>query len=76
LISLPTVAVGVLRHIHRGSLSRAADWIETIVPMGAGSIAGALLGGVLVAYAPATALKVGLGGILIWSAGKLLRRDD
>jgi uncharacterized membrane protein YfcA len=41
--------------------------------MGAGSILGALLGGVLVPYAPQALLKIGLGIILNVSAWRIFR---
>src|SRR5215208_953602 len=37
LISLPTVAVGVLRHRRLGSFTDRADLTQTLAPMGAGS---------------------------------------
>jgi uncharacterized membrane protein YfcA len=39
--------------------------------MGVGSILGAFLGGILVPYVPADALKLGLGAILIISAVRI-----
>ena len=41
--------------------------------MGLGSVAGALLGGLLVPYLPSAALKLVLGGILIVSAIRIFR---
>jgi uncharacterized membrane protein YfcA len=73
LISLPTVAVGVARHARRGTYSDRADWTATIIPMGIGSIIGAVIGGLLVGIAPDTLLKVFLGVILIVSATRVFR---
>ena len=73
LISLPTVAVGLLRWRARGALRDRADLTEVVTPMALGSVLGALLGGMLLAYAPTTALKFGLGVILLVSAAKSLR---
>jgi uncharacterized membrane protein YfcA len=42
LISLPTVAVGVLRHRRLGSFEERADLTRTVAPMGLGSVAGAV----------------------------------
>jgi uncharacterized membrane protein YfcA len=41
--------------------------------MGVGSVIGAISGGLLVGIIPSTILKVGLGGILIWSASRIFR---
>ena len=70
LISLPTVSVGIARHARRGGYDRAALH-QRVAPMGAGSVVGALLGGLLVGVAPAAALKVGLGLVLIASAARI-----
>ncbi len=68
LISLPTVAVGVLRHRRLGALSDREDLSRTVAPMGVGSVVGAVVGGFLVGFIPAEALKLVLGVILIISA--------
>jgi uncharacterized membrane protein YfcA len=73
LISLPTVAVGVLRHRRLGSFAERADLTKTVAPMGAGSVVGALAGGLLVGVVPAAALKLVLGVILIASAVRIFR---
>jgi uncharacterized membrane protein YfcA len=70
IISLPTVLVGLARHYVAGTLGR---W-DIIVPMGMASALGAIIGGLLVAYAPATLLKVALGLLLVWSAWKIARK--
>jgi uncharacterized membrane protein YfcA len=47
LISLPTVAVGVLRHRRLGSFTDRTDLTQTVFPMGAGSPVGAVVGGLV-----------------------------
>ena len=74
LISLPTVAVGVLRHRRLGSFADRADLTQTVAPMGVGSVAGAVVGGFLVGLIPAAALKLVLGVVLIVSAVRIFRR--
>jgi len=72
LVSLPTVMVGIGRYAARGAyLGR--DLAVLVAPMGAGSVAGALLGGLLVPYLPTSALKLVLGAILIVSAIRIFR---
>jgi uncharacterized protein len=73
LISLPTVAVGVHRHRRLGSFEERADLTRTVAPMGLGSVAGAVAGGLLVGLVPASALKLALGVILIVSAVRIFR---
>ncbi len=68
LVSLPTVSVGILRYWRRGAYADRVALRESVVPMGAGSVIGAVLGGLLLGIVPAAALKVGLGIILIVSA--------
>jgi uncharacterized protein len=74
LISLPTVAVGVIRHRRLGSFADRADLTQTVAPMGVGSVAGAVVGGFLVGVVPAAALKLVLGVILIVSAVRIFYR--
>ncbi len=73
MISLPTVAVGVLRHRRLGSFAERADLTQTVVPMGLGSVVGAVVGGLFVGVVPAAALKFVLGVILIVSAVRIFR---
>jgi uncharacterized protein len=73
LISLPTVAVGVLRHRRLGSFAYSADLTQTVAPMGLGSVVGAVIGGLFVGAVPAAALKFVLGVILIVSAVRIFR---
>lgn len=71
LVSLPTVAVGIVRYARRGAYPRRA-LRETVGPMAIGSIIGALIGGLLVGIVPASILKFGLGIILIASAVRVV----
>src|SRR5215218_8216004 len=73
LISLPTVAVGVLRHRRLGSFTVRADLTQAVAPMGVGSVVGAVAGGLFVGVVPAAALKFVLGVILIVSAARIFR---
>ena len=74
LIGLPTIAVGLTRHFGAGTLLRRAPvWRGTILPLGAGSVVGAVLGAMALGLVPGQALKVGLGVILIWSARGVFR---
>lgn len=70
LISLPTVAVGIIRYARRGAYTRAA-LRQTVAPIAIGSIVGALIGGALVGLVPSDLLKLGLGVILIASAHRV-----
>ena len=74
LISLPTVAVGVLRHRWLGSFTDPADLTQTVAPMGLGSVIGAVVGGLFVGVVPAAVLKLVLGVILIVSAVRIFYR--
>jgi uncharacterized membrane protein YfcA len=74
LVSLPTVAVGVLRYQRQGAYRDRHLLASLALPMAAGSVAGALLGAALLPHAPAAALKLGLGVILLASAVKLGRK--
>lgn len=74
LIGMPTIAVGLTRHFAAGSVLRdGAVWRGTILPLGAGSILGAVIGAGLLGIVPSGALKIGLGVILIWSAFGVFR---
>lgn len=74
LVGMPTIAVGLLRHFGAGSvLRKRAVWRATILPLGVGSVAGAILGASLLGLVPSQALKIGLGFILIWSAWGVFR---
>jgi uncharacterized membrane protein YfcA len=75
LISLPTVAVGIARYARQHAY-RSSALAATVVPMGLGSVLGAVLGGLLVGSIPAAVLKFGLGIILIVSAWRTFRRHS
>lgn len=72
LISLPTVAVGIIRYARRGAYDRRA-LRATVAPMGLGSVIGAVIGASLVGVVPAQVLKAGLGVILIISAVRVFQ---
>jgi uncharacterized membrane protein YfcA len=74
LVSLPTVAVGVLRFRAQGAYRDRAMLAGLALPMAAGSAAGATLGAALLPFVPAASLKVLLGGVLAVSAAKLARK--
>ena len=74
LISLPAVLVGVIRFAQRGALSDHHAVRATVVPMGAGSILGAIIGGLLVGVLPTALLKLTLGIVLIVSALRIFNR--
>jgi uncharacterized membrane protein YfcA len=73
VLGLLTVAVGVLRHRRLSSYAERAELVQTVAPMGLGSVAGAVVGGLLVALVPAAALMLVLGVILIVSAVRIFR---
>ena len=73
-LSLPTVAVGALSHRWLSSFTDRADLIQTVAPMEAGSVAGAIVvEGLLVGLVSADALKLVLGKILLVSAIRVFR---
>ena len=74
IISLPAVAVGVIRHARAGGYRDRAAVIGIGAPMAAGSVAGAVLGAALLPFAPAGLLKLLLGAILLKSAHGLWRK--
>lgn len=74
LVGMPTIAVGLMRHLGAGSVLRErAVWRATILPLGAGSVLGAILGALALGLVPGQALKIGFGIILIWSAWGVFR---
>ena len=70
-ISLPTVLVGMVRFAMQGAYSHKQDLYETVAPMGVGSVIGAVVGGLLVGFVPASILKLFLGLILCYSAWRI-----
>lgn len=76
LISLPVVAAGVIKHRMTGHY-RSHDVLRNLVlPMSAGSIVGAIGGGVLAAHVPTDAIKLMLGLVLFTSAVKLRQHRE
>lgn len=74
LVGIPTIAVGLLRHLKAGSVLReGAVWRATILPLGLGSVLGAILGAQVLGLVPGQALKIGLGVVLIRSAWGVFR---
>jgi uncharacterized protein len=76
LVSLPQVGVGLLRYALRKNFPSGADAAAVVLPMSAGSILGALAGGLLVPYVSGRGLKLGLGVLLIGSAVKVFRSSS
>ncbi len=73
LISLPTVVVGMIRYAGQGAYSQKQDLYGTVAPMGAGSVIGAVVGGLMVSFVPTNVLKVFLGLILCYSAWRIFK---
>lgn len=73
VISLPTVITGIARYAARGGYDDRAALRQTVLPMAAGSVLGATIGGLALGLVPASALKFALGVILIWSAQRIFR---
>lgn len=71
MISLPTVVTGIIRYARKGLYRERKEWYTLIGPMGLGSIAGAILGGILVGTISGQWLKVILGLVLIASAVRM-----
>jgi uncharacterized protein len=64
----------VIRHRRLRSFANRSDLTQTVAPMGAGSVVGAVVGGFCVGLAPAAVLKLVLGVILIVSAVRIFYR--
>jgi uncharacterized membrane protein YfcA len=73
IVSLPTVAVGVLRYARQNAYRRREDMTDLVAPMTVGSAVGASLGAALVGIIATAILKAVLGTILVVSAIKMLR---
>lgn len=71
VISLPTVTTGILRHARAKAYVDRQLFNELILPMGLASVAGAILGGLMIGFAPAGLVKIALGILLVWSAWKV-----
>jgi len=75
LISLPTVAVGLIRYAAQGAFRDRRPLVKTVIPMGIGSVVGAMIGGFLIGVVSGSVLKVMLGIILISSALKVFHHS-
>ena len=73
LISIPTMLVGLARHRARGACQAVRDVGRVVLPMAAGTVAGSVVGGLLVVYVPAGAVKLLLGCVLIASALRVFK---
>ena len=74
-ISLPTIAVGLIRYARRGAFADRTPLRETVAPMGVGSVIGAIIGGLLVGFISSSLLKLILGVILMVSAVRIFRSN-
>lgn len=72
LISLGIVLIGVWRHWRAGTIPLGRGAQRVTIAMATGSMVGAVLGGLAVAYAPVVFLKVLLGCVLLAAAGKTI----
>ncbi|TVP64145.1 MAG: sulfite exporter TauE/SafE family protein [Leptolyngbya sp. LCM1.Bin17] len=68
IVSLPTVLIGLIRYARSRAFSDPQALRQTVLPMGIGSVIGAIMGGLLVGIISPAVLKFGLGLILIVSA--------
>ncbi|MEU9033380.1 sulfite exporter TauE/SafE family protein [Streptomyces sp. NPDC048352] len=75
LVSLPTMLVAFARYSRDGSFAVLGSNLRFIATMAAGSIAGAVLGGLLLGVFPDMVLIPALAVILLVSAYKLARHD-
>lgn len=73
LISIPTMLVGLARHRARGAFQQVGDVRRVVLPMAAGTVVGSAVGGLLVAYVPAGAVKLVLGVLLVASALRVFK---
>ena len=76
IISIPTMIVGITRHIRNNMYSVKSEITSLVVPMGIGSIIGASIGAFLVIYAPSELLKFILGALLIFTSIKLFTEKE
>lgn len=68
IISLPTILVGVVRYARHGAFRDRRVFREAILPMGFGSVVGAVIGGLFLGIVSPYVLKVILGIVLLISA--------
>jgi uncharacterized protein len=71
---LPTVIVGVARYTKFGAFTDQEVLVNTVAPMGVGSVIGAISGGMLIGIIPSAVLKIVFGFILNISAFKVFRK--
>ncbi|MDX2306949.1 MAG: sulfite exporter TauE/SafE family protein [Hyphomicrobium sp.] len=74
-ISLPIVLVGVARHVLNGHYRSRDVLVHLVLPMSVGSVAGAIVGGLLSSVAPIELLKAVLAIVLASSAVKLWMKN-
>lgn len=74
IISLPTVCIGLIRYYRSGNFFNRSVTTQIVIPMGAGSVIGSILGGMLLGSVSPNGLKVLLGVILIYSAIRIFLR--
>ena len=72
LISLSIIGAGLYRHWQLGTFPRGKGIHRIVGAMGIGSIFGAFLGSLAIAFVSATALKLLLGAVLVAAAAKTL----
>jgi uncharacterized protein len=75
LISLGVVLTGIWRYWRLGAIPEGRGIKRITSAMASGSVVGATLGGLAVAYAPVSVLKVILGCVLIAAAVKTIRHQ-
>ena len=75
LISIPIVAIGVAKHLSTGHYRSKNVLVQLVLPMSAGTVLGAVSGGLLSTVAPVSGVKLTLGLILAASAIKLAHRN-
>jgi uncharacterized membrane protein YfcA len=73
LISIPSMLVGLARHRARGAFHDMRDVGRIVVPMAAGTVVGSAVGGLLVDYVPAGAVKLVLGCVLVATALRVFK---
>ncbi|MFE3757472.1 TSUP family transporter [Nocardia tengchongensis] len=75
LVSLPTMLVAFARYSRDNSFGVLRENIRFVVIMAAGSIAGTILGGLLLGVVPAAALIPALAALLLLSSVKVWRHE-
>lgn len=76
IISLPTMLVGITRHVHNKMYTDKSEIGLLVVPMGISSIIGVSIGAFLVIYVPSVVLKIILGALLIFTSIKLFAEKE